>query len=98
MSATIIPFPSKVASQTESLPYSCDIIKSEKRGFADVDACVPPGLAAKLMNMVAPCVDEVAFRHWSQGEPGGMVLLDVCVPEKIAADFRVIVANFQTAA
>jgi hypothetical protein len=94
MSATVIPFPSKVASQAAQMPYCCDIIESEKCGFAHVDACVPPPLAAKLMNLIAHCEEEVAF-NFSQTESGGMILIDACVPEKIAADFRV---HFPTAA
>jgi hypothetical protein len=97
MSATVIPFPSKVASQAASLRYSCDIIKSEKRGFADVDACVPPGLAKKFVNLIAHC-DEATFNFSQVEEHRGLVLIDACVPAKIAADFRVAVANFPTAA
>ncbi len=89
MSATVIQ--SKVASQAASLPYSCDIIKSEKPGFADVDACVPLGLATKFMSLAANCGEETAFK-FTQTELRGLVLIDACVPERIAADFCVIAA------
>jgi hypothetical protein len=88
----VIPFPSKVvASQATSLPYSCDIIESEKPGFVDVDACVPLDLATKFMGLVANCGEDAAC-EFTQTELRGLVLIDACVPERIAADFRVIAA------
>jgi hypothetical protein len=102
MSATIIPFPSRVVAQAASLAYCCDIVPAKRRGFAHVDACVPMDLTVEFVNMVnSHCgEDSGAFCDIMQPEPRGMALIDACVPETLAEEFRAIVAaaSYPTAA
>jgi hypothetical protein len=91
MSATIIPFPTKVAAPVAPLAYCCDILPAKKRGFVHVDACVPMGLTVEFMNLVDG--ESGAAFDISQPEPRGMVLIDACVPEHLAEEFRAIVAG-----
>jgi hypothetical protein len=91
MSATIIPFPSKVAAPTTS--YCCDIEPAAKGGFAYVDACVPAELAFKFMALFVHCEDRAGMSlDMTQPESRGMMLIDACIPSTVAEEFRAIVA------
>ncbi|MBN8991624.1 MAG: hypothetical protein J0H42_25580 [Rhizobiales bacterium] len=104
MSATILQFPLRSSLSDMNLDYGFDVSAPDKRGFVLVDACVSVTLAAEFMQLItkynelktpacphAPvrCHDRPEF-SFDIAEPvqGGNWLIDACVPQALALEFR----------
>jgi hypothetical protein len=114
MSATILQFTPKATVSDLNVDCGLDISAPDKRGFVIVDACVSMSLAIEFMTLVAeyseretPACPAARIRshdretfcfEMTEPVPGGNVLIDACVPQALALEFRDIRANLATAA
>ena len=108
MSATILQFTPKEALADVAVDCGFHISKLDKRGFVLIDACVSMSLAVKFMGLLAqygeadtaPCPAARIRSHGPQfsfdmielGE-GGNLLIEACIPQALAFEFRDIRAN-----
>ena len=114
MSAIILQFPTKSGSTIHLARGMIDVTPVDKRGFVMLDACVPSWLEVEFMHLlckyqggeVAPVphglkayLDARYSFSSVRSEQGGLVLIEACIPLKMATELCATAAqDLQSAA